>query len=372
MKENLNIGLIGHKFMGRAHSHAYRDVGMFFDLKQQPLMRTLCGVEDDLPEACARYGFQNWEHDWRKVVDDPEIDIIDICTPDSSHAEIALAAAQRGKHIFCEKPLALTVAEAQAMADAAERNRVVAMVNFVYRAVPAVQLAKSLVAQGAIGSVYHFNALYQQDFCLPADFPFVWRMDRTVAGAGVLADKGAHVLDLARFLCGELSEVACTGKPFITTRNDLNGKAHEVTTDDAAVFIGRFENGALGLFEVSNASAGHKNALTFELGGSKGAIRFDLERLNELQVCFADDPANLQGFRTVSVTEKEHPFIAAWWPSGHTLGWEHAFIHQVYRFLNAVSCGGPIEGDFQDGLRCQKLIEAIWTADRERAWVKVQ
>lgn len=372
MEKKLNIGLIGHKFMGKAHSHAYRDVDMFFDLPAKPVMKVVCGVEKDIEDVYFRYGWENYTHDWKEVVHNPEIDVIDICTPDNTHFEIAMEAARYGKHIICEKPMALNLEEAKAMYESAMEKHITTMVNFTYRGVPAIRLAKQIIDEGKIGKIYHFNAFYQQDFCLNENFPFVWRMDKNLAGAGTMADKGSHILDLARFLVGELDEVACKSETFIKKRKMASTEEIcNVTANDAAVFIGSFKNGALGLFETSNMSAGHKNALKIEITGSNGSINFDLERLNELEVYFEKDENNLKGFRKILVTEPTHPYIKNWWPSGHVIGWEHTFVHQIYEFICAVSENRQITPSFYDGMKCQEIVDAIANADENKKWVKI-
>jgi predicted dehydrogenase len=373
MKKQLNVGLIGHKFMGKAHSHAYRDVAMFFPLDIVPVMKMVSGVEDDVKDIAEQYGWQSYTHDWEQVVYNPEIDLIDITTPDAFHKDIAIAALKEGKHVICEKPLAISLADAREMYAAAAASGVKHLVNFNYRRVPAVVLAKKLIDEGKLGNIYHFNALYQQDFALDEKIPYAWRMDKKLAGAGTMADKGAHILDLGRFLVGELDAVSCMSATFIKERDvpGQPGVKKPVTTNDAAVFIGRYANGALGLFETSNMSAGRKNALSFEVNGSKGSVHFDLERLNELQVYFADDADDVQGFRTVIATEPSHQYIKAWWPSGHIIGWEHTFVHQVYEMLKAISEDYQPTPSFLDGLRCQELVAAVAQADEENRWVKI-
>lgn len=370
MPRPLRIALIGHRFMGKAHHHALHDVGLFFDTGLVPVKRTLCGVEDDVAETAARWGWERWTHDWREVVADPEIDTVDIATPGNTHAEIAIAAAGAGKHVLCEKPLALTTTEARAMLDAAEAAGVRHGVNFNYRRLPAVALAKRLIADGRIGDVLYFRATYWQDWTLSPDFPWVWRMDRRVAGAGSMADKGSHLVDLARFLVGEFAEVAATSEVFIKERPAADGR-RPVTTDDAAAFLARFRNGAIGLFGTNRMSAGHKNSLGFEVNGSRGSLIFDLERLNELQLYSASDPSDTQGFRTIIVTEAEHPYIKSWWPPGHVIGWEHTFVHQYYEFLSAIAEGHAMSPSFADGLRAQQVLDAVETAAREKRWIEI-
>lgn len=372
MKDSLNIALIGHKFMGKAHSHAYKDVSMFFDLEMKPVRKVLCGIGEDLEATMKKYGWETCEESWEKVVTDPSIDVVDICTPDNFHKDIAIAAAINGKHVICEKPLALTLDEAREMYECTEKYKVKHFVNFTYRGVPAIRLAKKLIKEGRIGAIYHFKGLYQQDFSLSEDFPFVWRMDRNAAGAGTMADKGAHIIDLARFLVGEFAEVSCRSETFVKERTDpATGTRQTVTANDAAVFIGTFQNGALGLFETSNMSAGRKNALMLEINGSKGSIRFDLERMNELDVYFAEDEDEVQGFRNIMVTQPSHKYIKQWWPAGHIIGWEHTFVHQVYEFLNAIAEDRMPEPNFFDGMKCQEVVEAIARADKEKRWVKI-
>jgi predicted dehydrogenase len=364
----INVGLIGHKFMGKAHSHALRDVAMFFDAGVEPVMKTLCGVGDDLDETARRYGWQSTTQRWRDVIEDPQIDAVSILTPGVLHCEMALAAAAAGKHIVCEKPLALNTEEAARMYAAAEAAGVVHMVNFNYRRVPAVAFARQLIEEGRLGTIYHFRGAYQQDWPLEPEFPFIWRFDKKVAGAGSMADKGSHVVDLARYLVGEFAEVSAATDIFVKERNDAGAK-REVTTDDAAVFTARFRSGALGLFLTSRMSAGHKNSLAFEVNGSKGSLAWDLERPNELQVYYTG--GSVAGFQNVMVTESSHPYVGAWWPPGHVLGWEHTFIHQYYEFLKGIAEKRQPEPSFLDGLRNHEVLDAIEQAAAERRWVDV-
>lgn len=371
MKQPLRFGLIGHKFMGKAHSQALHDVPFFFETRFQPVRAVLCGLEDDLPEAAARYGWQRWTHSWREVVADPEIDVVVIATPGNTHCEIAIAAAEAGRHVICEKPLALDAEQAARMCQAVERAGVKHLVNFNYRRVPAVQLARQLIEQGRLGEIYYFRGTYWQDWPLDPAFPFVWRFDRAIAGAGSMADKGSHLVDLALFLVGDIVEVAATTEIFVRERPAPDGIARTVTTDDAAAFLARFRNGALGLFGTSRMSAGHKNALGFEVNGSRGSLIFDLERLNELQVYFVDDDCAARGFRTIMVTEPVHRYLERWWPPGHVLGWEHAFSHQYYEFLHALETEALPSPNFHDGLKVQRVLDAVEQAAAERRWIGV-
>lgn len=370
MKREIRVGLIGHKFMGRAHSHALHDVSFFFDLDAVPVMHTLCGLGADVAATAARYGWRHWTESWQEVVGNPEIDAVAICTPGNTHRDIAVAAARAGKHVLCEKPLALNAAQTGEMLAAARQAGVRHMVNFNYRRLPAVNLAKTLIDEGRLGTIYTFRGTYYQDWPLDPGFPFLWRMDKSVAGAGSMADKGSHVVDLARFLVGDFAEVAAASEIFVKERND-GAVRRKVTTDDAAAFVARFRNGALGVFATSRMSAGHKNALGFEVNGSRGSVIFDLERLNELQVYFASGAPETQGFRTVMVTGTGHKYIKSWWPPGHIIGWEHTFVHQYYEFLAAIAAGGGGSPSFEDGHQAQRALDAIERAAAEKRWVSL-
>ncbi len=368
----IRVGLVGHRFMGKAHSHALRDLGMFFPLDAEAGMEMLCGIEDDLEETARRYGWGRWTRSWREVVQDPQIDVVAICTPGNTHCEIAVAACEAGKHVICEKPLAMDLAQARQMCVAARRAGVKHVVNFNYRRTPAVALARKLILDERLGRILFFHGSYFQDWPLDPEFPYVWRMDKQTAGAGSMADKGSHIVDLARFLVGEFAEVSATTEIFVRQRPGPNGEPLDVTTDDAAVFTARFQCGALGMFGTSRMAAGHKNSLYFEVQGSKGSVRFNLERMNELQVYFAGEAGETEGFRTVLVTNPAHRYVSHWWPPGHVLGWEHTFVHQYYELMRAIlenSAAGP---DFVDGMKAQAVLESIETAARENRWVAVE
>jgi len=371
MKQPLRFGLIGHKFMGKAHSQALHDVSFFFETRYEPVRAVLCGLEEDLPEAAARYGWRRWTHSWREVVADPEIDVIVIASPGNTHCEIAIAAAEAGRHVICEKPLALNGEEAARMCRAVERSGVKHLVNFNYRRVPAVQLARQLIEEGRLGEIYYFRGTYWQDWSLDPALPFLWRFDREIAGAGAMADNGSHVVDLALYLVGDIVEVAASCEIFLRERRAPDGGLRTVTTDDAAAFLARFGNGALGLFGTCRTSAGHKNALGFEVNGSRGSLIFDLERLNELQVYFVDDDRAARGFRTIMVTEPVHRYVDHWWPPGHILGWEHTFIHQYYEFLHALETDALPSPNFHDGLKVQRVLDAVEQAAAEKRWIEV-
>jgi len=371
MGKQLNVGLIGHRFMGRAHSNALRDLSMFFDPGAKPRMKVICGVEDDIGEAAEKYGWENYVRDWHEVVGDPDIDIVDISSMGATHRDIAVAAAAAGKHVICEKPLSMTAAEAEDMYDAVQKHGVKNMVNFCYRRVPAIALAREIIESGQLGEIYHFKAIYQQDW-VNDKCPYVWRFDKKLAGAGSMADKGSHIIDLARFLVGEIKEVAGLSDIYIKQHKDpVTGDMKDVTTDDAAMFVSRFDNGTMGIFETSRISTGYKNALRFEVNGSKGCVRFNLERLNELEVYFAEENKKTMGFRTIMVTEPEHAYISHWWPQGHIIGWEHLFIHQYYEFIKSIVQDYDAKPDFYDGMINMQVIEAVQKAAEEKTWVKL-
>lgn len=377
-RSELRVAMIGYGFMGAAHSQAWRTAPRFFDLDAEPVMATIVGRNPEALEAARmKFGWESSSTDWRTVVDDPTIDIVDICTPGSSHVEIAIAALAAGKHVLCEKPLANTVEEAELMvaaAEAAASRGVRSMVGFSYRRVPAIGYARQLIADGALGDIRQVRALYLQDWLSDAEGPMTWRLDKSQAGSGSLGDIGAHAIDLVQHLTGaQLDAVSGTLATFVTERPllgetvGLSGTASEergeVTVDDAAWFTakltGGLADGAIGAFEATRYATGRKNALRIELSGSRGAIAFDLESMNELQVYDATAPAGKQGFTRIIVTEPEHPYMAAWWPTGHGIGYEHPFSHQVRDLVQAISAGTDPEPSFADGLQVQRVLRAV-------------
>ncbi|WP_326837789.1 Gfo/Idh/MocA family oxidoreductase [Amycolatopsis rhabdoformis] len=387
MADEIGVGLVGYAFMGAAHSQAWRTVHHAFDVPLTPRRVVLCGRDAAAAEAAAaKLGWAAFETDWRRVVDDDEVGLVDICTPGDTHAEIALAALDAGKHVLCEKPLANTVAEAEAMADAAaaaaERG-VRSMVAFNYRRVPALAFARSLVAQGRLGVIRHVRAQYLQDWIVDPAFPLVWRLQKDKAGSGALGDLGAHLVDLAQFLTGSrisgvsaVTETFVRERPLVTSSSGLAASAGaslgEVTVDDAALFTARFASGALGSFEATRFAAGRKNSMRIEVNGSAGSLAFDFEAMNELH--FHDhtlDPADA-GFRRILVTEPAHPYVGAWWPPGHGLGYEHTFTHEVRDFLVALGEGSDPAPSFADGLRVQRVLDAVErSAAADSAWTVV-
>ncbi|WP_271177379.1 Gfo/Idh/MocA family protein [Leifsonia poae] len=370
--------MVGYGFMGAAHSQGWRVAPRFFDLDAVPVMRTIVGRDAErVEDARARFGWERAETDWRRVIEDPDIDIVDICTPGDSHAEIAIAALEAGKHVLCEKPLANSVDEAERMAEAADAARargIRSMVGFSYRRVPAIGFARKLVQDGRLGDIRQVRAVYLQDWLTDEDGPMTWRLDKTLAGSGALGDIGAHAIDLVEHLTGSrLATVSGTLETFVTERPllgetvGLSGTASEergrVTVDDAAWFTARLAGGradrAVGSFEATRYATGRKNALRVELSGSRGAIAFDLEAMNELQFYDATAPAGEQGFTRIIVTEPEHPYMANWWPTGHAIGYEHAFSHEVVDFVGAITSGSDPEPSFDDGLHVQRVLAAV-------------
>lgn len=371
--------MVGYQFMGKAHSHAYRDLPFYFDGKIKPVLKAVAGrKEAAVKDAADRMGWESYETDWRKLVERKDIDVVDIVTPNHTHAEIAIAAAKAGKHVITEKPLALSLEQAKEMHEAVKENNVKHLICHNYRFAPAVQFAKKLLEDGRLGRIYHFRANYLQDFIMDPDFPLIWRLKKEVSGSGALGDIGAHSIDLARFLIGEFEEIVGTTETFIKERpagemsgglsasSDASGYG-EVTVDDAVAFISRFENGTLGTFEATRFAGGNRNKNKFEINGEKGSLRWDMEDMNKLDVYFSDDEEGLQGFRTVNCTEEVHPYAGAYWPAGHIIGYEHTFINLLHAFFEE-SAPYP---DFEDGVKNQAVLEAVEKSSEQRQWVSV-
>ncbi|WP_054028253.1 Gfo/Idh/MocA family protein [Bacillus sp. FJAT-28004] len=382
--DKVKVGMVGYKFMGKAHSNAYRALPMFFPDSIKPEMTAICGRDPEgVEQARSQFGWESAETDWKELIKREDIDLIDINAPSDAHKAIALAAAAAGKHIFCEKPLALTLEDSREMLEAAEKAGVKHMVGFNYRFAPAVQLAKKLVSDGRIGEIYHFRAVFLQDWIIDPSFPLVWRLQKEIAGSGSHGDLGAHLIDMARFLVGEFNEVIGMSETFVKERpiasamTGLSAKGSEagplgeVTVDDATLFMTRFANGALGSFEATRFAAGHRCTNAFEINGSKGSIKFDFERMNELQVYFADDAEDVQGFRRVLATDPSHAYMDAWWPAGHTIGYEHTFTHEVHELMQAFAEDRQPVPNFVDGVKCQEVLEAVDRSIAERRWVAI-
>ena len=382
----IGVGLVGYKFMGRAHSNAYRQVARFFEVDPAPRMMALCGRDEAGVRAAAQQlGWEGYETDYHRLVARDDIGLVDVATPGNSHKEVVLAALAAGKHVLCEKPLANTLDEAREMLAAARAAGpgVVTMVNFNYRRVPAVQLAQRLIANGTLGEIRHWRAVYLQDWINDPEFPLVWRMKKELAGSGALGDIAAHILDLAHFIVGPVAEVVGTMNTFIKERplevasgggSGLTAEAATekgpVTVDDATTFLARFASGATGTFEATRLAPGRRNYNSFEVNGSNGSLVFNLERLNELRVFLADDPEGMQGFRTINVTEPAHPYTGAWWPAGHILGYEHTFVHAIKDLLDGIKAGTSPAPTFEDGFRCQAVLDAVERSVDSGSWEK--
>lgn len=383
--KKVRVGMVGYKFMGKAHSNAYRVLPMFFPQSVAPEMKVICGRNPEaLEQARVQFGWEEAVTDWKELIQRDDIDLIDINAPSDAHKEIAVAAAKAGKHLFCEKPLALTLADSREMLAEAEAAGVKHMVGFNYRFAPAVQLAKKLIEEGRIGQIYHFRGQFLQDWIMDPQFPLVWRLQKEIAGSGSLGDLGAHVIDMARFLVGEFQEVIGMSDTFIKERpiatamtglsatgGTNSSEMGPVTVDDATLMMARFENGALGSIEATRFAGGHRCTNGFEINGSKGSIRFDFERMNELEVYFTDDAADVQGFRRVLATDAPHAYMDAWWPAGHTIGYEHTFTHEMVELMKAFEEDRQPSPNFVDGVKCQEVLEAVERSIDERRWVAI-
>lgn len=373
MNHTVGIGMVGYKFMGKAHAHAYRDVPFYFNPAVTPQLIAVSGrTAADVEAAAARLGFAQWETDWHRLLIRDDIDVMDIVTPNNTHAEIAIAAATAGKHILCEKPLANSVAQAQAMLDAAEAAGVTHMVCHNYRFAPAVQMAHRLIMEGRLGRIHHIRAQYLQDWLLDPSAPMTWRMRKEVTGSGALGDIGAHIIDLARFLIGEFEAVTGSLQTFVAQRPlaDEPGTG-EVDVDDATAFLARFQNGALGVFEATRFAGGNRNGNRFEVNGERGSLRWNLEDMNVLEVYFTDDETGLQGFRRINCTEAVHPYAGAYWPPGHIIGYEHTFINLITEFLRGIATGTSPQPNFHDGVRNQLVLAAVERSAATGRWEQV-
>ncbi|WP_237536383.1 Gfo/Idh/MocA family oxidoreductase [Streptomyces sp. SID5785] len=367
--------MVGYAFMGAAHSQGWRTAGHVFDLPLRPRLAAVCGRDGAAVRAAAdRLGWAAAETDWRALIARDDVDVVDICTPGDSHAEIAVAALEAGKHVLCEKPLANSVEEAEAMTEAARAaagRGQISMTGFNYRRVPAMALARRMIAEGRLGTLRHVRVSYLQDWLVDPAFPLTWRLQKAHAGSGALGDLGAHAVDLAQYLAGEpVAGVSALTETFVKERPLQDGASTgltatgsaavgQVTVDDAAVFTGRFASGALASFEATRFATGRKNALRIELNGEKGSLAFDLERLNELYFHDQTEPAAGAGFRRILVTEPEHPYLEAWWPPGHGLGYEHTFAHQARDLVHAIAARTAPAPSFADGLQVQRVLAAV-------------
>jgi len=371
--KDIRVGMVGTRFMGRAHANAFINVSHFFPVPLHPVLVAACGRDEShLEKFASRFDFRSTETSWEQLVARDDIDLVDICTPNATHMPIALEAARHGKHILCEKPIAMNADEALRMLQAAEAAGVTHMVAFNYRRVPAIKLAKQIIDQGRLGQIYHFNAVYYQDWLADPRSPFVWRNDVSLAGSGAHGDLNAHTVDLARYLIGEFEAVNGTQEVFVEERTKEDGTLGRVTADDCTEFLARFRGGAVGVFMATRLATGRKNLLRFEVFGSQGSLAFDLERMNELAFYSADDPDDSQGFRTILVTARSHPYLYAWWPPGHIIGWEHTFIHEIYDLLVAIDSHQPAVPDFRDGWKCQQVLDAVQASARCGEWATLE
>ncbi|MDE3067425.1 MAG: Gfo/Idh/MocA family oxidoreductase [Verrucomicrobiota bacterium] len=386
MAKTLRVGMIGCRFMGRAHSNAWRQAPRFFPLKANVELNTICGRHAaNVQTARLQLGWQKATTDWREIVESPLIDIVDIVTPTHCHAEMAIAAAQNGKHVLCEKPLAMSVKQAEAMLAAAQKSKVVHMVCHNYRRIPAIALAKKIIGEGDLGRIYHFRARYAQDRLADPEFPLDWRLQKATSGSGVHSDINSHIIDLARHLAGEFKEVCGLVHTFVPERPLVETPAKsspaakaarkmgKVDVPDSAAFLGWLDNGVLANLEATRYALGRKNHIEIEINGSRGSLYFDFEDMNRLKFYNGEDPRDRRGFHDILVTERDgvHPYVGHWWPPGHGLGYEHTFIHVVADLVNACAEGKAVAPTFEDGLKNQRVLAAVEESSQKGRWVKL-
>ncbi|HYE06143.1 MAG TPA: Gfo/Idh/MocA family oxidoreductase [Planctomycetota bacterium] len=380
----LNVAILGTSFMGKAHSNGWTQAPRFFELGIAPVLKVACGQDEERTRRfAATWGWHEHASDWRQVIARDDIDIVDIALPTHLHHDVAIAAARAGKHVFCEKPMALSLAQARAMRDAVDAAGVVGYVNHNYRRLPAVMLARQLIDDGRIGRIFHWRGAYQQDWIVDPRFPLTWHLRAECAGSGPHADLNSHSVDLAHLLVGGIASVSCLTAGFVGERplagagsatfqaGEVGQRTGRVTVEDASLMMVRFANGAIGSFEATRFASGRKNRNAFEIYGSDGALSFDLERLNELQFHDHRAPSVEQGFRTILATDPGHAYMRRWWPPGHTIGYEHTFVHAVADFLTAIERGGRIRPDFADGVAVMEVLEAGLAAMRDGRCVQV-
>jgi len=376
-KKKLNVGLIGCGFMGRTHSNAHRKVGNFFDLEYQPVLKAICDINKETAQAFAeRWGYESVETDWAELVKRDDIDLVEICTPNDTHRDIAVAAAKAGKMILCEKPLARNVAEGVEMVQAVEAAKVPNLVSYNYRRVPAVTLAKNLVDEGRLGRIFHYRAMFLQDWTISADLPqggnALWRLDVKVAGSGVTGDLLAHCIDTAIWINGGIDKVTAMTETFIKERmHNLTGKVEKVGIDDACAFLARFKNGSLGTFESTRYARGHKALYVFEINGEHASIAWDLHDLQRLAYFDHRDEGQVRGWRSIHVTDSDHPYMGKWWVPGLSIGYEHSFVHQIADFLEGLAKGQPASPTFREALETQHVCESVLKSAQTGAWESV-
>jgi predicted dehydrogenase len=375
----IGVGMLGYAFMGKAHSNALKKIP--YMMYPPPAIPRLVGIagrnEEAVTEAAKRYGYEHAYVDWRDLIANPDVQLFDNGGPNDAHAEPSIAAAQAGKHVFCEKPLARTAEEAKAMWDAMQKAGVKHMVAHNYRFVPAVRLAYNLIQAGKLGRIYHFRARYLQEWIMPHyGTPMIWRTDKATAGSGAIGDLGSHIIDLARHLCGEVKSIGALTKTFVPERPGPDGKPLKVEVDDAFVSVVEFDNGAIGTLEASRFAAGNKNGEFLEINGELGSIRFGIEKMNELDVFWVGaEPKETQGWTTVMVGESFHPWMSNWWPMGHIIGWEHTFVHELTHFLDCIVNDKPVAplgADFEDGYRNACICDAILESATTRRIIDVK
>ncbi len=376
-KKSLNIGIVGYGFMGRTHANGFRRVSNFFDLPIKPVLKAACGRDEaKLKSYAEKWGWETTETDWRKLIDRADIDIIDICTPNDSHAEIAIAAARAGKMVMCEKPLSLDGPQGEEMVREIEKAGVANMVWYNYRRVPAVTLAKQIIDSGKLGKIFHYRAKFLQDWTINADIPQggagLWRLDAAAAGSGVTGDLLAHCIDTALWLNGGIETVSAMTETFVKERkHTATGEMQKVGIDDACAFLARFGNGSLATFESTRYARGHKALYTFEINGENASIAWDLHDLHRLQFFDYKDEGQLRGWRSIHVTDPDHPYMGNWWVPGLQIGYEHTFVHQVADFLSGVAEGKPAAPTFRDALETQYVCDAVLASAKSGQWTPV-
>jgi len=372
--KKLNIGVVGYGFMGRTHSNAFRQAPRFFDLPYEPVLKTICARNAERAQAFAsKWGYESYETDWRRLVDSKDIDVIDIASPNDTHAEVAIAAAQAGKMVMCEKPLGRNPAESEAMVKAVEDAGVANMVWYNYRRVPAVTLAKQLIDEGRLGRIFHYRTVFLQDWTISADLPQggegLWRLDASVSGSGVTGDLLAHNIDTAMWLNGQIGEVTAMTETFIKTRkHSLTGEETPVHIDDASLFLARFDNGSLATFEATRYARGHKALYTFEINGEKASIKWDLHDLHRLEYFDHRDEGKLRGWKDIHITDSDHPYMKNWWVPGLQIGYEHTFTHQVADFLAGLGAGTNASPTFREALKTDYVTDAVLRSAKSRQW----
>ena len=377
-KKPLNVAVVGYGFMGRTHSNAFKQVSQFFNLEHKPVLKAVCGRNEANAKSFAdQWGYESYETDWRKLIERKDIDLIDIATPNDTHAEIAIAAAKAGKMVMCEKPLGRNPAEAEAMVAAVESAKVANMVWYNYRRVPAVTLAKQLIDEGKLGKIFHYRAKFLQDWTISKDLPQggagLWRLDAAVAGSGVTGDLLAHCIDTAMWLNGSISSVTAMTETFIKERqHNLTGKVETVSIDDASAFLARFDNGSLATFEATRYARGHKALYTLEINGEHASIFWDLHDLHRLEYFDHRDEGRTRGWRSVHITDGDHPYMKHWWVPGLQIGYEHTFIHQAADFIEGLETGKPASPTFRSGLATDYVTDAVLASAKSRAWHDVK